>query len=126
MDLSPPTARLLNADGSAEEMPLAAVPVEATFLVPAGQRIPLDGRVLGGSSHVNEAPITGESLPGESLPVEKKPGDTLYSGTINGDGALEAACTKAASETTLAHIIRMVTRTKLPIVPPRGRGRLLP
>src|SRR3990172_4074174 len=107
MDLSPPTARLLNADGSAEEMPLAAVPVEATFLVPAGQRIPLDGRVLGGSSHVNEAPITGESLP-----VEKKPGDTLYAGTINGDGALEAACTKAASETTLAHIIRMVSEAQ--------------
>jgi Cd2+/Zn2+-exporting ATPase len=100
---------------------LAAVPVGATFLVPAGQRIPLDGRVLGGSSHVNQAPITGESLP-----VEKKAGDTLYAGTINGDGALEAACTKAASETTLAHIIRMVTRTKLSIVPPRGRGRLLP
>ena len=107
MDLSPPTARLLKADGSAEEVPLAAVPVGATFLVPAGQRIPLDGRVLGGSSHVNEAPITGESLP-----VEKKPGDTLYAGTINGDGALEAACTKAASETTLAHIIKMVSEAQ--------------
>jgi len=88
-------------------VPLAAVPVGATFLVPAGQRIPLDGRVLGGSSQVNEAPITGESLP-----VEKKPGDTLYAGTINGDGALEAACTKAVSETTLAHIIRMVSEAQ--------------
>ncbi len=107
MDLSPPTARLLKADGSAEEVPVAAVPIGATFLVPAGQRIPLDGRVLSGSSHVNEAPITGESLP-----VEKKPGDTLYAGTINGDGALEAACTKAASETTLAHIIRMVSEAQ--------------
>ena len=107
MDLSPPTARLLKADGSTEDVPVAAVPVGATFLVPAGQRIPLDGRVLRGSSLVNQAPITGESLP-----VEKKPGDSVYAGTINGDGALEAACTKAASETTLAHIIKMVSEAQ--------------
>jgi Cd2+/Zn2+-exporting ATPase len=107
MDLSPPTARLLKADGSTEDVPVAAVPVGATFLVPAGQRVPLDGRVLRGSSYVNEAPITGESLP-----VEKKPGDSVYAGTINGDGALEVACTKAASETTLAHIIKMVSEAQ--------------
>jgi Cd2+/Zn2+-exporting ATPase len=107
MDLSPPTARLLKEDGSTEDVPLAEVLVGATVLVPAGQRIPLDGRVLRGSSLVNQAPITGESLP-----VEKNPGDTVYAGTINGDGALEVECTKAASDTTLAHIIKMVSEAQ--------------
>lgn len=107
MDLSPPTARLLKADGTTEDVPLESFAVGATFLVPAGQRIPLDGRVVRGSSLVNQAPITGESLP-----VEKKPGDAVFAGTINGDGALEAVCTKAASDTTLAHIIKMVSEAQ--------------
>ncbi len=103
MDLAPPTARLLHGDGREEEVPPQSVQVGAVFVVRPGERIPLDGRVTRGASEVNQAPITGESLP-----VAKASGEAVFAGTINGDGALEVECTKAASETTLAHIIRMV------------------
>ncbi|MDX1966421.1 MAG: heavy metal translocating P-type ATPase, partial [Planctomycetaceae bacterium] len=71
--------------------------------VKPGERIPLDGKVIAGSSHVNQAPITGESLP-----VEKQIGDMVFAGTVNGNGALEFETTKAADDTTVAHIVRMV------------------
>ena len=79
------------------------VPVGATVVVRPGEKIPLDGRVLSGLSGVNQAPITGESVP-----VEKEPGDEVFAGTINGDGLLEIETTKAADDTTLARIIKMV------------------
>lgn len=69
----------------------------------AGERIALDGRVVAGSSSVNQAPITGESVP-----VEKEVGGDVFAGTINGDGTLTVEATKAADDTTLARIIRMV------------------
>ena len=103
MDLAPPTARLLHPDGTEEEVPPQALRAGSVFVVRPGERIPLDGRVTRGASGVNQAPITGESLP-----VGKGVGDTVFAGTINGDGALEVECTKLASDTTLAHIIRMV------------------
>jgi Zn2+/Cd2+-exporting ATPase len=103
MDLSPPIARLQRADGSPEEVSPTQVAVGATFLVKPGERIPLDGRILTGASDVNQAPITGESLP-----VSKAVGDEVFAGTINGDGALAIESTKPAAGTTLAKIIRMV------------------
>ena len=103
MDLTPPTARLKRADGREEELPPEQVPIGAWFVVKPGERIPLDGRVLRGLSEVNQAPITGESVP-----VPKEPGSEVFAGTINGDGALEVECTKPAGDTTLAHIIRLV------------------
>lgn len=103
MDLTPPTARLLSADGSEEQVPPDRVSVGALFLVRPGDRIPLDGRVVRGASEVNQAPITGESVP-----VPKTPGQEVFAGTINGDGALTVECTKPAGDTTLAHIIRLV------------------
>jgi Cd2+/Zn2+-exporting ATPase len=107
MDLSPPTARLREADGTEREVAPADVPLGAVFVVKPGERIPLDGRILAGTSGVNQAPITGESLP-----VPKAPGSVVYAGTINGDGALEVECTKRASDTTLAHIIRLVAEAQ--------------
>jgi Cd2+/Zn2+-exporting ATPase len=71
--------------------------------VSPGERIPLDGRVVRGSSQVNQAPITGESIP-----VAKTSGDEVFAGTINGDGALTVENTKGAGDTTLAHIIWLV------------------
>jgi Cd2+/Zn2+-exporting ATPase len=68
-----------------------------------GERIPLDGRVLAGRSEVNQAPITGESAL-----VAKAPGDEVFGGTVNGDGALEVETTKLAEDTVLAHVIRLV------------------
>ena len=73
------------------------------FIVPAGERIALDGRVVAGASAVNQAPITGESVP-----VEKEPGAEVFAGTINGDGTLTVEATKAAEDTMLARIIHMV------------------
>jgi Cd2+/Zn2+-exporting ATPase len=103
MDLAPETARLLNADGSTKEVSPQDVPLGAAFLVKPGERIPLDGRVIDGASDVNQAPITGESQP-----VAKSPGEDVFAGTINGDGALKIESTRAAGDTTLARIIRMV------------------
>jgi len=103
LDLAPPTARLLRRDGTETTVPVAEVRPGNRFVVPAGERIPLDGRVTEGLSAVNQAPITGESVP-----VEKQPGAEVFAGTINGDGALIVRATKAAQDTTLARIIQMV------------------
>ena len=102
MDLAPPLARLLE-NGSAREVSPDRVPVGARLLVKPGEKIPLDGVVVRGASAINQAPITGESVP-----VPKETGSTVFAGTINGDGALEVESTKPAGDTTLAHIIRMV------------------
>lgn len=102
MELAPPMARLLK-DGEQQEVDAAIVPVGSVILVKPGEKIALDGTVLRGISGVNQAPITGESVP-----VTKEPGAQVFAGTINGDGALEVTTTKTAGDTTLAHIIRMV------------------
>lgn len=103
MQLAPATAWLRTADGSMREVPVAEVPVGGLILVKSGSRIPLDGEVAGGSSSVDQSPITGESMP-----VDKTMGDTVFAGTINGVGSLEIITTKAAEETTLSRIIHLV------------------
>jgi Cd2+/Zn2+-exporting ATPase len=100
---APPTARAIQDDGAIVDVPAEDVAVGARLLVKPGDRIPLDGFVRQGTSHVNEAPITGESLP-----VEKAPGADVFAGTINTDGALEIEVTRIVGDTTLAQIIRMV------------------
>lgn len=102
LDLSPPTARIL-LNGQESEVPAEEVAIGSIFLVKPGDRIPLDGEIITGVSDVNQAPITGESVP-----VPKEPGATIFAGTINGDGVLQARSTKRASDTTLAQITRMV------------------
>ncbi|MBW7835362.1 MAG: heavy metal translocating P-type ATPase [Sphingomonadales bacterium] len=106
VDLAPPMVRLLRADGSEADVPVAEIKPGDRFIVPAGERIGLDGRVVAGTSAINQAPITGESVP-----VEKAEGADVYAGTINGDGTLTVEATKAAEDTTLARIIRMVEET---------------
>lgn len=102
--LTPRTARYLCPDdGDVMVKPVEQVPLGVTVLVPPGERVPLDGEVTKGSSHVNEAPITGESAM-----VRKAPGDTVFAGCINGDGALEFRCTALAGDTQLARIVRLV------------------
>ena len=103
LNLAPPAAHVLRLDGSEEVVPVAEVRLGSRFIVPAGERIPLDGRVTAGASAVNQAPITGESVP-----VEKRPGSEVFAGTINGDGTLTIRATRKAEDTTLARIIRMV------------------
>jgi Cd2+/Zn2+-exporting ATPase len=103
MELAPPTARVKLEDGSERDVPAAEVRVGAHIIVRPGDKVPLDGRVAAGESEVNQAPITGESVP-----VFKAEGDEVFAGTINGEGAIEVVTTKAANDTTLAQIIRMV------------------
>lgn len=103
IELAPTVARVRQADGNEAEVPAGEVAVGAHIVVRPGDKIPLDGRVFAGESEVNQAPITGESVP---VPVE--PGKEVFAGTINGEGALEIQTTKAAQDTTLARIIRMV------------------
>ena len=102
MQLSPEAALLKRGD-SFEEVPVERVKVGDTIAVKSGSRVPLDGEVISGTSAINQAPITGESLP-----VEKKPGDTVFAGTINGEGALDVRVTKLSTDTTLARIIHLV------------------
>ncbi len=104
VNLTPPTARYVcPQDGDIMEKPVEDVPPGATIVVRPGERIPLDGIVTKGRTSVNQAPITGENMP-----ATKAEGDEVFAGTINEDGAIEFQATKAASDTTLARIIRMV------------------
>ena len=77
------------------------------IVVRPGEKIPLDGRVQAGDSHVNQAPVTGESLP-----VEKTPGAEVFAGTINGRGALDVVVTRLRRDSTLARIIHLVERAQ--------------
>jgi Cd2+/Zn2+-exporting ATPase len=106
MDLSPADA-LVREDGAERRVPVDGVAVGAVVIVRPGDKIPLDGQVVAGESAVNQAPITGESLP-----VEKTPGDTVFAGTINGRGALEIRVTRRRRDTTLARIIHLVERAQ--------------
>jgi Cd2+/Zn2+-exporting ATPase len=103
MELAPTVARVRRPDGNEVEVFAVEVPVGSHIVVRPGDKIPLDGSVVAGQSEVNQAPITGESVP-----VAVQAGTEVYAGTINGEGALEIQTTKAAQDTTLARIIRMV------------------
>ncbi|BBH43768.1 heavy metal translocating P-type ATPase [Pseudomonas sp. KU43P] len=103
MQLTPDTATVQQADGQWREVDVREVAIGAQVRVRPGERIGLDGEVLSGQSSVDQAPITGESLP-----VEKAVGDKLFAGTINQAGALEYRVTAAAGQSTLARIIKAV------------------
>lgn len=103
LDLAPPIARVAGEGGVERDVKAADVRVGSTLVVRPGERIPLDGTVQKGFGHVNQAPITGESVP-----ASKQPGDPVYAGTVNCEGVLEVTVTKIASDSTLARIIRMV------------------
>jgi Cd2+/Zn2+-exporting ATPase len=100
--LAPREARV-RRNGEELLCPIEEISVGEVCIVKPGERIALDGQVLSGSSFVNQAPITGESVP-----VEKRPGDEVFAGTINYDGYLEITVTKRAKDTTLARIIHLV------------------
>ncbi|WP_322012461.1 heavy metal translocating P-type ATPase [Paraburkholderia sp. J12] len=100
--LRPDRARI-REHGAEREVPLSAVRVASIVVVRPGERLPVDGVVLEGRSHIDESLITGESLP-----VPKEPGDPVTAGSINGEGALAVRTTAIGAETTLARIIRLV------------------
>jgi Zn2+/Cd2+-exporting ATPase len=98
-----PETALLERDGATEPVPAASLRVGATVLVRPGDRVPADGTVLDGESGVDEAPVTGESVP-----RRKVPGDAVFAGTINGDGALRVRVTAASRDNTIARVVRLV------------------
>lgn len=103
MEMTPESANVKQQDGSWKTVIVGNVAIEDVVRVKPGERIPLDGRITSGQSTVNQAPITGESMP-----VEKKVGDTVFAGTINERGAFELIVTANKGNTTLARIIRSV------------------
>jgi Cd2+/Zn2+-exporting ATPase len=103
LDLTPERATMRRSDGSWEETDIRRVPMGSMVRVKPGERVALDGIVTQGRSAVNQAPITGESMP-----VEKSAGDAVYAGTINESGSFEFRVTAGAADTTLARIVHAV------------------
>ncbi|WP_135852359.1 heavy metal translocating P-type ATPase [Halorussus salinus] len=102
MELSPDTATV-RRDGSETTVPVEEVAVGEVVVVRPGEKIPVDGEVVEGASAVNQAPITGESVP-----VDKSPGEEVYAGTVNEEGYLEVEATAEADETTLSQVVELV------------------
>ena len=112
MELAPETARVIR-EGKEELIPAEDVRLGDIFVVRPGERIPVDGKVIDGSGAVNEAALTGESLP-----VEKMPGDSVSAATLNQQGFLTCEATRVGADTTLQQIIALVedaAATKAPI-----------
>lgn len=103
MEMTPETAAVRQSDGVWKEMSAADVAIDSIVRVKPGERIPLDGVITSGQSSVNQAPITGESMP-----IDKKAGDTVFAGTINERGTFEFRVTANKGNTTLARIVRSV------------------
>ena len=101
-ELAPKTA-LVRRDGKEQEMPVESLKLDDVVIVRPGVRIPVDGVILEGRSGVDQASVTGESLP-----VDKIPGDQVFAGTINGEGALEVKVARLAKDSTLARVMKMV------------------
>jgi Cu+-exporting ATPase len=113
LGLAPKTARRLNSDGGEEDVPLDRVHVGDRLRVRPGEKVPVDGVVIEGSSAVDEAMITGEPIP-----VSKAPGDTVIGATVNGTGSLVIRADKVGADTVLAQIVHMVAeaqRSRAPI-----------
>jgi P-type Cu+ transporter len=113
LNLAPPTARRIRPDGTEEDVPLESVQVGDRLRVRPGERIPVDGSVIEGTSSVDESMVTGESIP-----VEKVPGSRVIGGTVNGTGGFVMRAERVGSETLLARIVQMVSeaqRTRAPI-----------
>ncbi|MBZ5538429.1 MAG: cadmium-translocating P-type ATPase [Acidobacteriia bacterium] len=113
LGLAPKTARLLAADGSERDLPLDQVKPGDRLRVRPGEKVPVDGVVLEGSSSIDESMVTGEPIP-----VEKNAGSRVTGGTVNGTGSLVMRAERVGSETLLAQIVRMVSeaqRSRAPI-----------
>jgi Zn2+/Cd2+-exporting ATPase len=107
MALAPEEAEVRQADGNWITTAVSQIPLQAILRIRPGARLPLDGIVTSGSSAVNQAPVTGESLP-----VDKTVGDPVFAGTINETAELEIRVTAAAANTTLARIIHAVEQAQ--------------
>ncbi|MFB1083015.1 heavy metal translocating P-type ATPase [Jeotgalibacillus sp. JSM ZJ347] len=102
INLTPSEAVIKAADGTVVK-DVEDVSIHDIMIVKPGEKIPLDGEITAGRSSLNQAPITGESLP-----VDKEPGDKVYAGTVNESGSLEVKVTRLSEDTTIARIIHLV------------------
>jgi Cu+-exporting ATPase len=113
LDLAPPVATRLTDCGHERQVPLADIAIGDRLRVKPGEKVPVDGRVLEGTSHVDESMLTGEPVP-----VGKQVGDDVAAGTVNGNGMLIIRATRVGSETLLARIVHTVAeaqRTRAPV-----------
>ncbi len=113
LGLAPKTARRLNHDGSEEDIPLDQVQIGDRLRVRPGEKVPVDGSVVEGSSSVDESMITGEAIP-----IEKSSGDRVIGATVNGTGSIVIKAEKIGSDTLLSQIVQMVAdaqRSRAPI-----------
>jgi Zn2+/Cd2+-exporting ATPase len=106
MELRPDTAQV-ERDGQWVTLPIEQVRLNDRFVVKPGERLPLDGVIVAGQAHLDQAAITGESMP-----IHKREGETVFAGTINQNGHLEVRVTKLAQESTLARLIEMVAEAQ--------------
>ena len=111
LKLAPLTATVREA-GMEAVVPIENVHVGSTMIIRPGERIPLDGIVVAGFSSVDQSPITGESVP-----IAKSPGETVFAGSFNQRGVLEARVTKASADSTLATIIHMIEEAQIKKAP---------
>lgn len=98
-----PKMALVRRNDTETELPVEQLQLKDVVIVRPGVRIPVDGEVLAGQSAVNQAPVTGESVP-----VEKTAGDKVFAGTVNGEGSLDVTVTKLAKDSTLTRVMKMV------------------
>jgi Cu+-exporting ATPase len=105
--LAPPTARRIRPDGTEEDVPLERVQVGDSLRVRPGEKVPVDGEVVEGRSNVDEAMVTGESMP-----VTKEPGNRVIGGTQNANGSLVMRADRVGAETVLAQIVQLVARAQ--------------
>ena len=105
--LTPKTAFLVNDNNAIEEVALEEINIDQKLRIKAGEIIPLDGIVISGNANVDQATLTGESIP-----VFKTIGDEVFAGTINQDGSIDINVTKNFSDTKLSHIIKLVAESQ--------------
>ena len=113
LDLAPRMARVIRDDGAEDDIPLDRVAVGDRLRVRPGEKVPVDGIVLEGTSSVDESMVTGEPIP-----VEKSPGEAVTGATVNGTGSFVMRAERVGSDTVLAQIVRMVgeaQRSRAPI-----------
>jgi Cd2+/Zn2+-exporting ATPase len=107
LKLAPPVVRVRSEGGEERLLAVAEAAVGTRFIVRPGERVALDGRIVAGTSDVDQAPITGESVA-----VARSTGDEVFAGSINGRGAIEVESTRPAGDTTLARILRRVEEAR--------------
>ncbi|MFZ6815560.1 heavy metal translocating P-type ATPase [Undibacterium sp. Rencai35W] len=115
MAMTPEQATVLQADGKWEVIEAASAQLGASVRVAPGERIPLDGLISKGQSSVNQAPITGESMP-----VEKVPGDKVFAGTINQTGSFDYTVTALQNDSTMSRVIHAVEEAQASKAPTQG------